>query len=222
MSGAERLPGPARCVCSTLGFEHPLWNAAYYPEQCPEEWHLAYFMNDFQAVYLQPAEWSERPGQVEALADELEDDRFELVLEWPGLEHSSEIQQSLDLLEPLQGHIACLVLDTDVLSPDLLRQVYQGLEARFPINLQGANLGALEGAAGCVWTPSREIDLSPAGNYQVVRIPCLGLREIKPVLQQLKPLLQRGMRTGIFIEAHAQAPQRALEVRTLIELMELA
>ena len=185
MSEAERSPGPARCVCSTLGFEHPLWNAGYYPEECPEEWRLAYFMNDFQAVYLPPGDWSIKPGQLEAIEEELEDDRFELVLEWPALEHARDIQRTLDLLEPLQRHIACVVLDTDTLPTVLARRVYEALANRFTINVQGGQLDAHCRAAGRVWMPARKTELSPGGAYQVVRIPCLGLREIKSVLQKL-------------------------------------
>lgn len=230
VSNAELLPGfvTARCVCSTLGYEHPLWNADYYPEQCPEEWRLAYFMNDFQAVYLRPDDWCREDEQLEAIAGELEDGRFELVLEWPLIERSEQIRRLLDALKPVQGHIACMVLDADTLSPALLREVCEGLGARFPVNFlaqtqEGRRAVCVQGReAGIVWTPSQGESLIPGDDYQVVRLPFRKLREIKPVLAQLRPLLDRNIRVGVFLEPHAQAPQRALEVRTLIELMGLA
>ena len=185
-------------------------------------------MNDFQAVYLQPDDWSREDPQLEAIAGELEDGHFKLVLEWPALERSTQIQPLLDALQPLQGHIACVVLNMDALPPDLLREVYEGLVARYPVNFMGRMrelkhaARSLDPAAGFVWTPLQGEALIAGEGYQVVRLPCRTLREIKPVLQQLRTLLERDNRVGIFLEPHVQAPHRALEVRTMIELMGLA
>ena len=218
----------ARCVCSTLGYQHPAWNAGYYPEDCPEEWRLAYFMNDFQAVYLPAENWSRTPGQLEAIAEELEDERFELVLEWPDQQHYSRLQLFLDSLSSVNGHISCIVLDMDALPAAVLGDICDALNHRFPLAFRSRSQNtrqrsfARQQAAGFVWTPAEASALVPGGAYQVVRLPCLELREIKPVIQQLRPLLERGIRAGVFLDTHARAPQRALEVRAMMELMGLA
>lgn len=217
----------ASCVCATRGFFHPLWNEVYYPPECPVEWRIAYFMNDFQAVYLEAVEWYEQPDQLRAIVDELEDDCFEFVLEWPTLEHGRQIQQVLKTIVPLRKHIACIVLDIDTLPDSLVREICDALNGRFPINFKSRAAAeerrelTQHEAAGFVWKPAQSTELSAAGRYQVVSLPCLELRAIKAVLQQVRPLLDQGVRVGLFLDADRLTPQRALEVRTVIELMGL-
>ena len=50
----------------------------------------------------------------------------------------------------------------------------------------------------------------------------MGLREIRPVLESMTDMIERGVEVGLFIEEQPGAPQRAKEVRTVLELLELA
>ena len=70
-----------RCICSTVGYQAQTWSKDYYPEDCPQAWQLAYFMNDFPGVYLPEDTWPDAE-QLSAITDELEGE-FMLVLEWP-------------------------------------------------------------------------------------------------------------------------------------------
>lgn len=219
---------PAQCLCSTTGFENPLWNERYYPRECPEEWRLAYFMNDFRAVYLRAVDWCRDEAQITAIADEL-DDGFQLVLEWPAPGGELDTAAILSKMLPLQQNIACVVLNIDLLASDCLPTAIHAIAACYPLNLSSRKLDeagrralSLQYSCGFVWCPQRLEALVPAPDYQVVVMPCSKLREIRSSLVELEAFLQQGVRVGLFILAAEQSAERALEVRTLIELMGLA
>jgi hypothetical protein len=211
-----------------VGFENPLWNAQYFPENCPEEWRLAYYMNDFRVVYLPCAAWFESGAQIAMLSDEL-DDAFELVIEWPPLTHGQDIEATLSRLAPLAQNISCIVLNVDGISGAELNAAYQAIATYYDINfcsnamdIQAQEVLARQYETGFVWFPARTTTWALAAPYQVVRLPCQSLREMKPLLDQLRSVIEPNTRVGLFFEPAEQSAGRALEVRTLIELMGLA
>lgn len=219
---------PPRCTCSTTGFEQPHWAGAYYPEECPVEWRLAYFMNDFRSVFLPANDWFGQPQQLAHIAEELEG-AFELVVEWPSGVYGVESEAVLDQLEPLRGHIASVVVNVEGAALRSLESLLQAIGHRYAVSLQSttslseAQLAlAKDSEAGIVWFPQLQLDPELRGPYQVVRLPCLDLREIRTILSKLTGIVERGIRVGLFIEPGEQSPQRAKEVRTLIELLDLA
>lgn len=221
-------PFRAQCVCSTVGFENPVWNAQYFPEECPEDWRLAYFMNDFRAVYLPCSAWFEATDQLEVIIDEM-DERFELIIEWPELESAGSIAATLSRLVPLKSNISCVVVNVGDLPGHLLDDTCWAISEHYTISLNSKLLDSIEQnalrkryRAALVWHPGRTEAPTATGDYQVVTLPCQSLRDIRPVLQQITPLLDRGVRVGLFIEPAGESAKRAMEVRTLIELMELA
>jgi hypothetical protein len=221
-------PSRAQCICSTVGFENPIWNAQYFPEECPEDWRLAYFMNDFRAVYLPCSAWFEATGQLEAIIDEM-DERFELIIEWPKPDSTGSIAAMLSRLVPLKPNISCVVVNVDDLPSHLLDNTCRAISEHHTISLNSKLLDATEQnalrkryRAALVWHPGLSEAPTATGDYQVVTLPCQGLRDIRPVLEQIRPLLDRGVRVGLFIEPAGESAKRAMEVRTLIELMELA
>jgi hypothetical protein len=211
-----------------MGFENPLWNEQYYPEDCPVEWRLAYFMNDFRAVYLRCADWYEPEEQIAEIAAEL-DDRFELILEWPPLTDEQNLKTTLSLLAPLAQNIACIIVNVDgVLMPELTA-TYSAIAACFAVNFYSKTLDtqaqkvlAREFETGFVWDPGQAEAPILAVGYQVVRLPCQSLRDIKSVLHRLQPSIEQHTRAGLFFEPARQSVHRAMEVRTLTELMGLA
>ncbi|MCP4008124.1 MAG: hypothetical protein GY726_01265 [Proteobacteria bacterium] len=230
MSPAKPVVSPSRaqCICSTRGFEHPAWNAQYYPGNCPEEWRLAYFMNDFRALYLPGNTWNESEAQLDTIADEL-DEGFELVIEWPSPDDVQDIEATLSHLAPLRQNISCVVVDVDGVSEPVLEATYQAIARDYFINFRSSMLGAdvqetfaRQHEAGFVWYPDQLEAPVIAAQYQVVCLPCQSLRDMKSVLARLRPFLLQEARAGLFLEPAAQSVFRALEVRTLIELMGLA
>lgn len=223
-------PSRPQCVCSTMGFEHPVWNAVYYPENCPEEWRLAYFMNDFRAVYLPVIAWLESEQQIAAITEEL-DENFELVIEFPPLGAGQDIETALLKLEPIGKNISCVVVDVDGVSEPVLKAAYRAISERYAINFCSNKLDANAREAllrqyqvGFVWHPeqSESEALISAAPYQVVCLPCQSLRDVKSVLARLRPILEQPTRVGLFFEPAERSVHRAMEVRTLTELMGLA
>lgn len=223
-----QLPARAQCISSTVGFENSLWNARYYPENCPEEWRLAYFMNDFRVVYLPCADWFESGPQIAMIADEL-DETFELVIEWPPFTHGQDIEATLSRLAPLAQNISCIVLNVDGASGAELDAAYQAIAKRYATNFysktmdtQAQEVLAQQYETGFVWLPERTRTWILPVRYQVVCLPSQSLREMKSLLDQLRPTIEHNTRVRLFFEPAEQSASRALEVRTLTELMGLA
>jgi hypothetical protein len=39
------------------GWQHPAWQAGFYPDDLPDDWQLSYYSTQFDAVYLPAAVW---------------------------------------------------------------------------------------------------------------------------------------------------------------------
>ncbi len=211
-----------------MGFENPLWDDQYYPENCPEEWRLAYFMNDFGAVYLSCASWFGPEAKIAEIASEM-DDRFELIIEWPPLTDAQDIKTALSALAPLAQNIACIVVNVDDNSTPERMAAYSAISACYVINIYSKTLDiqtqkslAQTCGAGLVWDPRQSDAPSLPADYQVVFLPCQSLRDIKSVLHRLRPSIEKNIRAGLFFEPAKQSVHRAMEARTLTELMGLA
>ena len=72
----------ADVVVGARGWLHEQWIASYYPEDIPSEWRLGFYANEFNALLVPWAQWSE---SIDALEEGLEDtdDDFHLYLELP-------------------------------------------------------------------------------------------------------------------------------------------
>ena len=222
------LSDQLQCVCSTVGFEREDWRAKYYPVECPPDWRVAYFMNDFPAVFLSDSDWFENNGLIEQLVEELEDG-FELVLQWPADVTPQAIEAALKRLAPLEQNIACMVLKVDAQSPVQIRQRLQKLAGKYAVSLDcqsapGAKISALasEFGAGFVWRGETGKPMLAQGAYRLIRLPCLGLRQASTILKALQASPGGRTRIGIFLEPDPRSPQRALELRTVIELLGMA
>lgn len=42
---------------ASLGWDHAAWSGAFYPDDLPPEWRLAYYANEFRAVVVPAALW---------------------------------------------------------------------------------------------------------------------------------------------------------------------
>ncbi len=67
-------------------WRHPEWVGELYPEEMPEEWHLAYYGSQFRCVYLERAVWSAASPEVRAQWAEDVPAGFRFLLEGAGPE----------------------------------------------------------------------------------------------------------------------------------------
>lgn len=44
-------------LIGAVGWLHPAWEGAFYPDDLPEDWQLSYYNTQFQAVYLPAPVW---------------------------------------------------------------------------------------------------------------------------------------------------------------------
>lgn len=184
---------------------------------------MAYFMNDFRAVYLPGEHWYGADGLLAAIAEEIDED-FELVLGWPAI-GESQTEETLAALSLLKNNISCIVLDADACSEQALDATCRVIGKHYSLNLAGRTLDTKRRerlhrrhGAGFVWRPGEALSPHLAAGYQVVLLPCLALREMKTVLDQLRPLQALNLAIGIFLAPAPETATRALEVRTVIEL----
>ena len=214
-------------VASTIGFEQAKWNQQYYPEECPPDWRIAYFINDFRAVYLAADMWVHNARFTEEIADEIDAD-FELVIEWPA-SITDETDNLLSQLSLLKNNIASIICTVHEPHDQALHDTLETLSQHYPISLyssivkdSGLIALAKQYQASVVWYP----ELNPAPlyshGYQVVVLPCYELRTINTTLEKLSKLLKRGIRIGLFFEPAPQSPERAMQTRELIELLDMA
>jgi len=44
-------------LVGAVGWQHPAWRNAFYPDGLPDDWMLSYYNTQFQAVYLPASVW---------------------------------------------------------------------------------------------------------------------------------------------------------------------
>ncbi len=215
-----------QCVCAPAGFERQPWSDRYYPDNCPPDWRIAYFMNDFPAVYLSAEDWFGQPDLLEVLVEELEPG-FELVLQWPAGITLQRLEEMCKILAPLRGYIACMVLDATGVAEPQLEACMKRLVAEYSLNLscsssQQNQLQVLAERYGVNFVWHGEALKLGNGRYQVVSLATLSLREYTPILKRLQAQMNAEQRAAVFLEPAPETAQRALELRTVIELMAMA
>jgi len=63
------------------GWSYPAWSESFYPDDLPEDWHLAYYSNEFRAVMVPAAEFANvDPLEVERWVEDVVEG-FEFYLE---------------------------------------------------------------------------------------------------------------------------------------------
>lgn len=65
-------------LIGAVGWLHPAWDGAFYPDDLPADWRLSYYNTQFQAVYLPASFWQAATTEtwVAWLDDTLEGFRF--------------------------------------------------------------------------------------------------------------------------------------------------
>lgn len=47
-----------------VGWDHPAWRGAFYPEDMPEDWRLSYYNTQYPTVFLPASAWQGVPAEV--------------------------------------------------------------------------------------------------------------------------------------------------------------
>jgi hypothetical protein len=73
----------ARLLLGMVGWAHPEWVEAWFPEDLPEDWRFTYYANEASCLLLPAADW--QALDAETIADWCEDAPafFRFWLEWP-------------------------------------------------------------------------------------------------------------------------------------------
>ena len=127
----QTTPNYHYCYLGAIGWDHPDWAGAFYPDDIPAEWHLNYYNTLFECVYLPYAQW--HTATPEALERWRSDtlDQFRFLLEPPPTADSDTDESRMAILgdkaviaDPRQGPTLLW------LKPDTpLRQLAQSLQA---------------------------------------------------------------------------------------------
>lgn len=68
----EDSTGDGRLLLGWCGWPHPAWLGDYFPDDLPEDWQLAYFSNDADALYLNQTQWQSMDcDEMEQAVDDL-------------------------------------------------------------------------------------------------------------------------------------------------------
>ncbi len=71
------------CHLGAIGWDHSEWTGAFYPEDLPPEWRLAFYNTHFDCVFLPYPLWArEAPATLAAWRDDTLE-RFRFLLEHP-------------------------------------------------------------------------------------------------------------------------------------------
>ena len=66
------------------GWQHPVWLDAFYPEDLPEDWRLAFYNTQFRCNYLERAAWAGLAPEIWAQWAQETQESFRFVLELSG------------------------------------------------------------------------------------------------------------------------------------------
>lgn len=135
----QSTPNYHYCLLGAIGWDHPAWSGAFYPEDLPPEWRLNYYNTAFECVYLPYATW--HATAPETLAEWRQDtlEHFRFVLELPPIATDTDTARIAALGEKavvVHAHQGpTLVWLEPGLNLKQLAQTLQALESAMPIYL---------------------------------------------------------------------------------------
>ena len=132
-AGTQPPPTTPRFRLGAAGWEHPQWAGAFYPEDLPSDWRLAYYAHFFGCVLVPAAQWR-GAAFAQWLADTPAHFRF-LLQDGPGVEAAQRAlgARCAGVVEAggrLRGAARCELLFLD--GAGELRQLARRLQAPRP------------------------------------------------------------------------------------------
>ncbi len=217
-------------ICGTQGWEDPAWNADYFPEECPEEWRLAYYSNDFRGVWLSASFWNQTEVMLDQLLEEAEEeDDFWLVVTLPA-DWISRPSELLKTLVPIASQVACLVAPiANELEKPVLEEAATRLGARHPLAFDLSHSHPDYGyisqltkqhSWSLVWH-SENAQPNQSGQFLPIVTAETDLRQMRTIFEKVANWMSESRNAGLFFRPVKQAPNLARQARELSELMGL-
>lgn len=91
-------------ITGARGWEHSQWQDNYYPTEIPKDWHLRYYIKDFQTALAPVALWNEATiEEIEEFCSDVNED-YPLVFEQIGDNESCDLEKQ-QLVEKIAPNI---------------------------------------------------------------------------------------------------------------------
>jgi len=172
---------------AAFGWSHKHWLSSYYPDDLPEDWQLAYYSNEFDAVMVPSTYWLDSSiADCEQWLDEVHDDFSFYVQCSAAMFDALPAAKVFDQLKVLQPQLSALVFDGDEreLHPDTKAQMIFLAES-LDVELVGINLSS---GGRALWLPDDSQTGAEPRAQQFSKIACIknelnDLREVRAVFE---------------------------------------
>lgn len=222
---------------------HPGWQAAYFPDECPDEWYFTYYSNDFRGAWLPAPFLVQASDALQAdlqIFTEDQDDDFYFVLSVTS-KQLARLSNSLTQLAPIVPQLAALVLEMPAANEfDSWLAAAKTLQAPCPVAVQPADslsLAKAQHQALAVLIETRNwsqvwqanTDTVPVGSGEF--LPVIGggedLRAQCVLIEKIADWMGDSRSAGLFFPPPATAgsnsndnlAEAALNVKSLAEIM---
>lgn len=215
----------------TCGWDEPLWQGSFYPEELPEDWRLSFLGSQVRAVQVPPEQWQglDAAGLEQWREDTYPEFRFVLAL-MP--DSSSRLESALERLQWLAAGLGeqlgawLLRLDARALAADDWRPLLSKLGKLAPLCLDAGGLElSPEWQALCedlyisrCWRPEIEPAPAPQGRLLVALTSETDGREQRRIIDALAAWMGES-RQAILLFEGAAAPVAARQARMVAELL---
>lgn len=186
------------------GWQHPLWQGSFYPDDLPADWQLSYYSNEFDAVIIPDDYWSADTLQQELDWCEQVPPGFRFYAEWPATLDAVEVPQFCSQLEAMANNLVGVLFTEDA--------AMLALQQRLP------NLPCF--GAQHIWLPDSLAAQPSAAPLAVLARPWRDLRELRRWLEAFAPKHGVARQALLCTMPHPDSEQLQ-QARTLLHLMGL-
>lgn len=123
---------------------HDAWTGAFYPDDLPEDWQLAYFSNEYGAALVPAARWLGQDPAVAGIWAEDVHDGFRIYLECPAEGADKLASWSKGLGSRFAGVVA---------EPSVAERLGRGLPCFVPVDTTTGHAAVASGHGLCFRTP---------------------------------------------------------------------
>lgn len=224
-------------LIGTRGWEHPLWQGRFYPEELPADWRFCYYSNWLRAVLVPAETWEEVEAADVHTWVEDSDPEFRFVLELPRAlsgpaagNRRSVLTEFFQRIEPIRHQTAGLLLRLAPCEADgaWLEDLLGRLGTAYPLCVDLPRAwrtpevlaAAAHHAAGVAWHCAEESAPHPGGRLMVAFARMGEPKAQRRLLETLAAWQGKsgGVAALIFDDPRAGAEQ-AKQARLLAEIM---
>ena len=205
----------SRVRIGTVGWDFPAWSQAYYPEDIPEDWKLAFYANEFTAVALPENTWKGKDlGFLEESMKDLDEDFGVYCLVQSGWPTAREVAAARQVVN---DYLKGFVIEEAVLAGK--RQVMQLNDAIYPAKTDESVLPKSR-----YWAKLASATDKP---ISVIRLhDRIALKTLRQQFEYMQPQLDQHDDILVLVTAQQTGDAPDVEflqqLRTLLELMAIA